>query len=589
MAELSDKELNILAYTLLGEAAGEGREGMEAVMWTIKNRAESGRYSDNPAMVATQSNSKGIHQYSTWNTKGNGGNSPKSRFSISSPEFKEAFQVVQRVMAGEVKDPTGGATHFYAEGIAKPYWFDEEGPAGEIKIGKHRFAARNSADQVDSADNAADAAKLLGEGGRLMPRPLGKPAPLAFAPEPEQTLEADGLTTRKVQTVAVDPETGRPILTADAGSSSSNRPSQSSYPLPVPGKAPERLPVSTAQPKRESVRLAELRAPQNSRDLAGEAARVVSNNAAAAEKTSRSPTPDRVGEAARVSTTNAAAAAKQPRAGSTAEKLQAVQPAVRGLDKTPDQIAQEADNARMSGYRDIQEMGPSSRGAKPTAQPAAKPGVIKTAGTVTDGGTRLPQAGDTPLPKGVVPQVDTTPKPRPVTTFLKKPLTASTMPTPEPAKRLVVDKPLSGAPTLTGARPDATIRDQRAEQQLNRKAQAGGKKTLDITGPEPTVEQVIAVREAARPKGPVARRPVNAPIVLANGVIAAQPAMVPVAQRIAEQVAASYATTQFQQDRFQTISGQQMPGATDNDRWKTGYETAPKPSTSKPTAMDRWF
>lgn len=67
--ELTQAEKEILAYTLLGEASGEGRAGMAAVMNVIKNRAESGRYSDNPAAVALQKNSRGIRQFSTWNTK----------------------------------------------------------------------------------------------------------------------------------------------------------------------------------------------------------------------------------------------------------------------------------------------------------------------------------------------------------------------------------------------------------------------------------------------------------------------------------------------------------------------------------------
>jgi hypothetical protein len=33
----------------------------------------------------------------------------------------------------------------------------------------------------------------------------------------------------------------------------------------------------------------------------------------------------------------------------------------------------------------------------------------------------------------------------------------------------------------------------------------------------------------------------------------------------------SYATTDFQQDRFQTTSGAQMPGSMNNSRWTTGY------------------
>jgi hypothetical protein len=58
----------------------------------------------------------------------------------------------------------------------------------------------------------------------------------------------------------------------------------------------------------------------------------------------------------------------------------------RGL--TIDQIGQEADNARLNGYRAIQEMGPSSRGAQPIvpAPPAApSPGALAGMGGIAAG------------------------------------------------------------------------------------------------------------------------------------------------------------------------------------------------------------
>lgn len=576
MAELSQKQLDILAYTLLGEAAGEGREGMEAVMWTIKNRAESGRYPSNPAAVATQANSKGVHQYSVWNTKSNGGNSPDKRFSQNDPEFKEAIAIVQRVMAGEVKDPTGGATHFYAEGSAKPAWFDAEGPAGEIAIGKHRFAARNSASQVDAATSAADAASLLGE-GRIKPRPQN---PIPYAPEPTQTPDSE-LKTRVVKTVEIDPLTGSPVKTSEKSTAS---------------QAPARLQPSA--PSREVVRLRELQSTRNTADRVGDDARFNPNNAAAADKTSRARpstyTPDRVGAAARTGTPNAASADKQTRAGSQAARLETIQPSVPALGKTPDQIAQEADNARLSGYRDIQELGPSSKGAP--VKPAVTPkGTVKTAGTVTSTGTKLPQAGDTQLPKGVVPKVEVADRPRPVTTFIKRPVSVPltpeintrVVPAAEPAKRLVVDKPFAGrTPALPVERSnDKVLAEQRAEQSLLRRG--AGKKLTSIVPAEPTVEQVISVQDT-RPRGPKGRRPPAAPVVLGTGQIIAQPQTQPVIQRLLE-AATSYTTTQFQMDRFQTVAGQQMPSATDNDRWKTGYETAPKPSNSNPASSWHWW
>lgn len=139
--DLSQEELNLLAYTLLGEAGGEGRRGMEAVMHVIKNRSESPRWSDNPALVAIQKNTKGVHQFSTWNSSSLGGNNP-TKFSTNSSAFREALSVVKDVLGGESVDPTRGATHFYANSMAQPYWWTSEAPKGAVKIGNHFFGAR---------------------------------------------------------------------------------------------------------------------------------------------------------------------------------------------------------------------------------------------------------------------------------------------------------------------------------------------------------------------------------------------------------------------------------------------------------------
>lgn len=565
-AELTQKELNLLAYTLLGEAAGEGREGMEAVMWTIRNRAESGRYPDNPAAVATQKDSRGVHQYSAWNTKKSGGNAPKSRFSTSSPEFKEALEVAQRVMAGEVQDPTGGATHFYAEGSPKPNWFEAEGPAGEVKIGNHRFAARNTA--IDAARTAAEATEAMTGGGRFNPRPV---APVVPERRPDTSSESSGsdLTTRTVQTVEINPSTG----------------------MPYPRLTPQ--PSSTSS-SREVVRLSQMRSqPANRQDLVGQAARVGETNAAAASKQSRNR--DQVGQAARVVTQNRASATK------TARAAPPVQPAVQGQNKTPEQIRQEADNARVSGYRDIQEMGPSSRGAKATPQPTQRSGVTKTAGTVTSTGTKLPLAGETQLPRNVTPKVEVPKAPKPVTKFVR-PMTqadavaasgfrlpklqtprisTAIIPAPEPAKRLPVGKPL--------ALKDFSTTPQGPSR--GRGGKRGGTKT-SIQPKEPTMEEVIAVSlPRRRPATPV-RQQVAGPLVLANGQIirGAQPQAQSVAAMIAQQVRSpGYTSTQFQEDRFQFTENTQLPAALDNDRWKTGYETAPKSSNSNPNSSWQWW
>lgn len=225
--ELTQAEKEVLAYTLLGEAGGEGRAGMAAVMNVIKNRAESGRYSDNPAAVALQKNSRGIRQFSTWNTKENGGNQPISRYRKSSKEFKEALDIVEKVMAGEIPDETGRATHFVTKALFdadKPGWWDAEAPAGEKQIGNHVFGVRVA------QQTAASAAAALA-GAKAANIPLDTPAPLSFPIDtPSSTAQRGAgaatfasragdnggeLVTRIVTTVRIDPLTGLPVRAAN--------------------------------------------------------------------------------------------------------------------------------------------------------------------------------------------------------------------------------------------------------------------------------------------------------------------------------------------------------------------------------------
>jgi len=144
---MTDEELRILAWTILGEAGGEGAAGMEAVAHVIRNRSLSGRFPDNPASVALQSNSSGIHQFSAWNAISQGGNIPRSRYPVGSDAFTRALAVADKVFgATPGKDPTQGATHYYSpKGMkdgAAPYWWRSEAAKGEKRIGNHIFAIK---------------------------------------------------------------------------------------------------------------------------------------------------------------------------------------------------------------------------------------------------------------------------------------------------------------------------------------------------------------------------------------------------------------------------------------------------------------
>jgi hypothetical protein len=132
MAEqLTDYQKDILIRTALGEARGEGIDGMADVIQTIFNRANSGRFPSDPAAVALQPS-----QYSTWNS-GEGGNNPQ-QFSKNSEAYRRAEQALNLVASGERPDRTNGALYYHTPAVS-PYWADEANQYGTTRLGNHIF------------------------------------------------------------------------------------------------------------------------------------------------------------------------------------------------------------------------------------------------------------------------------------------------------------------------------------------------------------------------------------------------------------------------------------------------------------------
>ncbi|MCZ4270876.1 cell wall hydrolase [Maritalea porphyrae] len=128
---LNDDVLHTAALTLLGEAAGEGRKGQEAVGHVINNRVASSRYPNDPKSVMLQNK-----QFSTWN-KGAGGNNPDKRFKRTDPAYLAARATAADVLSGRTKDPTNGGLAYFAG--KDPYWLSAENKNGTKKIGNHTF------------------------------------------------------------------------------------------------------------------------------------------------------------------------------------------------------------------------------------------------------------------------------------------------------------------------------------------------------------------------------------------------------------------------------------------------------------------
>lgn len=132
-----EKDRDILARTLWGEARGEGLAGQIAVAWTIRNRVNDGRtkswWGEGYAGVCLKS-----WQFSCWNK-----NDPNYAYlsgekPIPFRQFAQAQKAADLVMSGSVKDPTGGATHYYATAMPKPpAWAN--GAKETLRLGHHVF------------------------------------------------------------------------------------------------------------------------------------------------------------------------------------------------------------------------------------------------------------------------------------------------------------------------------------------------------------------------------------------------------------------------------------------------------------------
>jgi len=114
-----EKDRDILARTLWGEARGESLAGQIAVAWTIRNRVNDGKakswWGEGYAGVCQKP-----YQFSCWNKSDPNYAYLSGAKPIPFREFAQAQIAADQVIAGRVPDPTGGATHYYATTMLKP-------------------------------------------------------------------------------------------------------------------------------------------------------------------------------------------------------------------------------------------------------------------------------------------------------------------------------------------------------------------------------------------------------------------------------------------------------------------------------------
>ena len=111
-----DGQVDIVARTIWGEARGEGVTGMQAVANVIMNRVDRGGwYGLTPGEVC-----KKPRQFSCWNV-GDPNYKPMLSVTDSDKEFRQALELSEKAVSGQLPDITGGATEYHAKSI-KPSW-----------------------------------------------------------------------------------------------------------------------------------------------------------------------------------------------------------------------------------------------------------------------------------------------------------------------------------------------------------------------------------------------------------------------------------------------------------------------------------
>ena len=132
-------DIDTLARTLWGEARGEGEPGMIAVAAVILNRVRISAEHD--ARYWWGTGIAGVclakSQFSCWNP--GDPNRPKLlAVDLADREFRLARTIAERAAAGQLEDPTYGATSYKAADLPwPPSWGRPRLPL--VTIGRHAF------------------------------------------------------------------------------------------------------------------------------------------------------------------------------------------------------------------------------------------------------------------------------------------------------------------------------------------------------------------------------------------------------------------------------------------------------------------
>lgn len=131
-----DTEQVILARAIFGEVRSLSEKGRIAVGWSIKNRIFDSRWGNNYHQVILKPK-----QYSAFN--GGDKNLPyvKNPFLDKTQigDWYECYKIADKVIKGEVNDPTNGDNHYFSDYIKPPSWAKSKNAEFKIKIGNTLF------------------------------------------------------------------------------------------------------------------------------------------------------------------------------------------------------------------------------------------------------------------------------------------------------------------------------------------------------------------------------------------------------------------------------------------------------------------
>lgn len=141
---VTPQDLDIVTRTIIGESAGEPREGQVAVAHVIRSRVKAGGYGGStPTAVALAP-----AQFEPWTTR----RRELEAIDPNSDKYKAAYAIAKAVFDGTEPDPTNGALNFANVDTVKARGDAAGRPGGWLstmtnvtKIGRHTFGTSSSA------------------------------------------------------------------------------------------------------------------------------------------------------------------------------------------------------------------------------------------------------------------------------------------------------------------------------------------------------------------------------------------------------------------------------------------------------------